>query len=110
MALVLAWPLVTFGFIVSGRAWLPLGYIVIGALGLRLDELRGYGGSDVLDAVTEGIGVLLAGLVQLPAWRVAAVGAVLVAVSAGGFAIAIVSLADTYQAEGCPSRTPPTAP
>jgi hypothetical protein len=61
MALVLAWPFVTYAFIVSGRRWIPVAYIVIGAIGLRLAELQGYGGSDVLDAVWEGIGVLLSG-------------------------------------------------
>jgi hypothetical protein len=61
MALVLAWPLVTYAFVVTGRSWIPVGYIVIGAVGLRLAELQGYGGSDVLDAVWEGIGVLLSG-------------------------------------------------
>ncbi len=61
MALVLAWPFVTYAFIVSGRSWIPVGYIVVGAVGLRLAELQGYGGSDALDAVWEGIGVLLAG-------------------------------------------------
>jgi hypothetical protein len=61
MALVLAWPFVTYAFVVTGRSWIPVSYIVIGALGLRLAELQGYGGSDVLDAVWEGIGVLLSG-------------------------------------------------
>jgi hypothetical protein len=61
MALVLAWPIVTWAFIASGRSWIPVGYMVIGAVGLRLAELQGYGGSDALDAVWEGIGVLLAG-------------------------------------------------
>ncbi|HVQ23004.1 MAG TPA: hypothetical protein VMT36_07000, partial [Candidatus Saccharimonadia bacterium] len=61
MALVLAWPFVTYAFVVSGKAWLPVGYIVVGAVGLRLAELQGYGGSDALDAVWEGIGVLLSG-------------------------------------------------
>ena len=47
MALVLAWPFVTYAFIVTGRSWIPVGYIVVGAIGLRLAELQGYGGSDV---------------------------------------------------------------
>jgi hypothetical protein len=61
MALVLVWPLVTYAFIATGRSWIPVSYIVIGAVGLRLAELQAYGGSDVLDAVWEGIGVLLGG-------------------------------------------------
>ncbi|HEY8199009.1 MAG TPA: hypothetical protein VIF44_04505 [Candidatus Limnocylindrales bacterium] len=61
MALVLLWPFVTYAFVVSGRSWIPVGYIVAGAIGLRLVELQGYGGSDVLDAVWEGLGVLLSG-------------------------------------------------
>ncbi|MFI5292420.1 MAG: hypothetical protein ACHQ02_06105 [Candidatus Limnocylindrales bacterium] len=61
MALVLIWPLMTYAFVVSGRSWLPVGYIVIGAIALRLTELDAYGGSDALDAVWEGIGVLLSG-------------------------------------------------
>ena len=61
MALLVAWPFATYAFIVTGRSWIPVGYIVIGAIGLRLTELQGYGGSDALDAVWEGIGVLLSG-------------------------------------------------
>jgi hypothetical protein len=61
MALVLAWPFVTYAFVATGRSWIPVGYIIVGAVGLRLAELQGYGGSDVLDAVWEGIGVLLSG-------------------------------------------------
>jgi hypothetical protein len=61
MALILAWPLATYAFIVTGRSWIPVGYIVVGAIGLRLAELQGYGGSDALDAIWEGIGVLLSG-------------------------------------------------
>ena len=61
LALVLAWPFVAYAFAVSGRLWVPVGYIVVGALALRLNELLGYGGSDVLDATFEGIGVLLGG-------------------------------------------------
>jgi hypothetical protein len=61
LALVLAWPFVAYAFAVSGRSWIPVGYIVAGALALRLNELLGYGGSDVLDATFEGIGVLLGG-------------------------------------------------
>jgi hypothetical protein len=79
MALLLAWPFVTYAFIVTGRSWIPVGYIVIGAIGLRLAELQGYGGSDSLDAIWEGIGVLLAGaspyshvyeFTQPPGWPV----------------------------------------
>ena len=61
MALVLLWPFVTYAFVVSGRSWIPVGYIVAGAIGLRLAELQGYGGSDALDAIWEGLGVLLSG-------------------------------------------------
>jgi 4-amino-4-deoxy-L-arabinose transferase-like glycosyltransferase len=61
LALVLAWPFVAYAFVVSGRAWIPVGYIVGGALALRLNELLGYGGSDVLDATFEAIGVFLGG-------------------------------------------------
>ena len=61
MALVLAWPLVTYAFVVTGRIWIPVVYILVAAAGLRLVELQGYGGSDVLDAIWEGLGVLLAG-------------------------------------------------
>jgi hypothetical protein len=61
MALVLIWPLVAYAFIVTGRSWIPVSYLIAGAIGLRLAELQGYGGSDVLDAVWEGIGVLLDG-------------------------------------------------
>ena len=80
MALILAWPFVTYAFVVTGRASIPVSYIVIGALGLRLAELQGYGGSDALDAVWEGIGVLLSGAspyshyyehTQPPGWPVA---------------------------------------
>ncbi len=79
MALVLLWPFVTYVFIVSGRSWIPVGYIVAGAIGLRLAELQGYGGSDVLDAIWEGLGVLLSGaspyshyyeFTQPPGWPV----------------------------------------
>jgi len=61
LALVLSWPIVVYAFVVSGRASIPVAYIVLGAIGLRLNELQGYGGSDVLDSVFEAIGVLLAG-------------------------------------------------
>ena len=61
MALVLLWPFVTYAFVVTGRSWIPVAYIVTGAIGLRLTELQGYGGSDVLDAISEGLGVLLSG-------------------------------------------------
>ncbi len=55
------WPFVTYAFVITGRSWIPVGYIVAGAIGLRLVELQGYGGSDVLDAIWEGLGVLLSG-------------------------------------------------
>lgn len=61
MALVLAWPFVTYAFIRSRSIWLPVGYVVMGAIALRLVELQGYGGSDALDGVWEGIGVLFRG-------------------------------------------------
>jgi hypothetical protein len=110
-AALLLWPF-------SGWAGLPwfagLGALVLLAL-LRMDRLlRGWiwhlGGLVVVAglmystgpwawALAASIGVLLAGLVQLPAWRVAAVGAVLVAVSAGGFAIAQYRTAEQIQAQ-----------
>ncbi|MGD9529481.1 MAG: hypothetical protein AB7V44_22175 [Pseudonocardia sp.] len=110
-AALLLWPF-------SGWAGLPwfagLGALVLLAL-LRLDRLlRGwtwhlaglvvvaglmYSTGPWAWALAASIGVLLAGLVQLPAWRVAAVGAVLVAVAATGFAIAQYRTAEQIQAQ-----------
>lgn len=98
-AALLLWPF-------AGWTWWPwaagLGALVLLRL-LRLDGLlRGWvwhlGGVVVVAglmlstgpwawALAASIGVLLAGLVQLPAWRLAAVGAVLCVVFATGFAI-----------------------
>ena len=61
LALVLAWPFVTYAFVNSGRVWIPVAYFSAGAIGLRANELLSFGGSDVLDATTEAIGVLLGG-------------------------------------------------
>lgn len=61
LSIVLAWPVVVYAFAISGRAWMPVGFVVVAAVALRLNELLAYGGSDVLDATTEGLGVLLSG-------------------------------------------------
>src|SRR5258706_12554723 len=104
-AALLLWPL-------SGWSWIPwlvgLGLLVVLRL-LRLDGLlRGWvlhlGGVVVVVglmystspwawALAASIGVLLAGLLQLPWWRLAAVGAVLGGGAGGGFGIS------TYRTE-----------
>ena len=96
-AALLLWPF-------SGWSWIPwvvgLGVLVVLRF-LRLDGLlRGWvwhvGGIVVVAglmystgpwawALAASIGVLLAGLLQLPWWRLAAVGAVMCAVSGVGF-------------------------
>jgi hypothetical protein len=102
-AALLLWPF-------SGWSWIPwiAGLVLLVLLRLlRLDGLlRGWvlhlGGVVVVVglmystgpwdwALAGSIGVLLAGLVQLPAWRLAAVGVVLCAISGVGFGFA------TYQ-------------
>src|SRR6185503_966180 len=104
-AALLLWPF-------SGWSWIPwligLGVLVLLRL-LRLDGLlRGWiwhlGGLVVVAglmystspwawAFAASIGVLVAGLLQLPWWRLAAVGVVMCAVSGVGFVIA------TYQTQ-----------
>lgn len=104
-AALLLWPF-------SGWSWIPwligIGVLVVLRL-LRLDGLlRGWvwhlGGVVVVIglmystgpwawALAASIGVLLAGLLQLPWWRLAAVGAVLCVVSGVGFGIS------TYRAQ-----------
>ncbi len=104
-AALLLWPF-------SGWSWIPwlvgLGVLVVLRL-LRLDGLlRGWvwhvGGIVVVAglmysttpwawALAASIGVLLAGLLQLPWWRLAAVGAVMCAVSGVGFGFS------TYQTQ-----------
>src|SRR3954470_13050694 len=98
-AALLLWPFAGWSVI----PWLVgLGVLLLLRL-LRLDGLlRGWvwhlGGLVVVAglmystgpwawALAASIGVALAGLVQLPAWRVAAVGAVLCAVSGAGFVV-----------------------
>ena len=101
-AALLLWPF-------SGWSWIPwligLGLLVVLRL-LRLDGLfRGWiwhlGGLAVLVglmysttpwawALAASIGVLIAGLLQLPWWRLAAVGVVLCAISGTGFALTTV--------------------
>ncbi|MGH2406913.1 MAG: hypothetical protein ACRDF7_02380 [Candidatus Limnocylindrales bacterium] len=61
LALVLAWPFVAYAFMVTRRAWIVVAYVVAGGLALRIDELLGLGGSDVLDVTFEAIGVMLGG-------------------------------------------------
>jgi hypothetical protein len=110
-AAMLLWPF-------AGWSWWPwaagLGAVVLLRL-LRLDGLlRGWiwhvGGIVVVAglvistgpwawALAASIGVLLAGLVQLPAWRVAAVGAVLCAVAGTGFAITRYHTAEEIAAQ-----------
>lgn len=99
VAALLLWPF-------SGWSWIPwiagLGLLVLLRL-LRLDGLlRGWalhlGGVVVVAglmystgpwawALAGSIGVLLAGLVQLPMWKLAAVGGVLCAISGVGFGL-----------------------
>lgn len=61
LGLVLAWPFVAYAFVVTRKAWLVVAYVVAGGLALRLNQLLGLGGSDVLDVTFEAIGVLLGG-------------------------------------------------
>lgn len=77
--------------LLHGWAWHVAGLVVV--VGLM------YSTHPWAWALAGSIGVLLAGLVQLPAWRVAAVGTVLVAVSATGFAISQYRTAEQVQAQ-----------
>ncbi|MGE3286468.1 MAG: hypothetical protein AB7J32_10240 [Pseudonocardia sp.] len=119
-------PAWAFGLVLEG--WLPawaLGFVALVGLRLlvwllRVDGLVGrwvphISGLVVVAALMSStgpwawalaasIGVLLAGLVQLPAWRLAAVGAVLVAVSAAGFAVAQYRTAEQIQAQEAQSQ------
>jgi hypothetical protein len=61
LGLVLAWPFVAYAFVVSRRVSIVIAYVVVGAVALRINELLGLGGSDVLDVTYEAIGVLLGG-------------------------------------------------
>lgn len=114
-AALLLWPF-------SGWSWIPwaagLAVLVLLAL-LRLDRLlRGWvwhvGGLVVVAglmvstspwawALAASIGVLVAGLLQLPAWRLAAVGAALCLVS--GVAYTFVSVQDAQEAAAAQART-----
>ena len=109
-AALLLWPF-------SGWSWIPwlvgLGVLVLLRL-LRLDGLlRGWvwhlGGLVVVAglmystgpwawALAASIGVLVAGLLQLPWWRLAAVGVVMCAVSGVGFGFS------TYRPQEAPAR------
>jgi hypothetical protein len=61
LSLVLVWPFVAYAFVKTGRVSIAVGYILAGAIALRAVELQSFGGSDVLDATVEAIGVLLGG-------------------------------------------------
>ncbi len=114
-AALLLWPF-------SGWSWIPwaagLVMLVLLAL-LRLDRLlRGWtwhvAGVVVVAglmvstspwawALAAAIGVLVAGLLQLPEWRLAAVGAVLCVVS--GVAFTLVNVQDAQEAAAAQART-----
>ncbi len=120
-AALLLWPFTGW----SAWPWLiGLGVLVLLYL-LRLDRLlRGwaphlaglavvggmlYGTSPWAWALAASIGVLLAGLVRLPSWKVVAIGAVLCAVSGTGFGIstsqARIDAENNYQRGGDLSRS-----
>ncbi len=63
LELFLVLPFVGLVFWVTRRAWLVVAYLVLGGLLLRLADFPpgGAGGSDVLAAISEAIGVMLAG-------------------------------------------------
>jgi hypothetical protein len=63
LGLFLALPLIGIGFWWTRRISVVLGFLVIGGVLLRMVDFPpgGAGGSDVLAAVNEGIGVLLGG-------------------------------------------------
>lgn len=114
-AALLLWPF-------SGWSWIPwaagLAVLVLLAL-LRLDRLlRGWvwhvGGLVVVAglmvsttawawALAASIGVLVAGLLQLPAWRLAAAGAALCLVS--GVAYTLATVQDAQEAAAAHART-----
>lgn len=114
-AALLLWPF-------SGWSWIPwaAGLVVLVLLALlRLDRLlRGWswhvaglvvvGGLMVSTtpwawALAASIGVLVAGLLQLPEWRLAAVGAVLCLVS--GVAFTFVNVQDAQEAAAAQAQT-----
>lgn len=110
-AALLLWPF-------SGWSWIPwlvgLGVLILFRL-LRLDGLlRGWaghvGGVVVVAglmystgpwawALAASIGVLVAGLLQLPWWRLAAVGVVMCAASGVGFGISTYQVNQQHEAE-----------
>jgi hypothetical protein len=60
MALVLAWPFVAVGFLLTRRVGIVIAYVILGGLLLRWVDFPGTG-SDHLAATAEGIEVLLGG-------------------------------------------------
>jgi hypothetical protein len=60
MAVVLAWPLVAIGFLVTRRVSIVVAYVIAGGLVLRWVDFPGTG-SDHLAATAEGIRVLVTG-------------------------------------------------
>jgi hypothetical protein len=60
MALVLAWPVVAVGFLLTRRVGIVIAYVILGGLLLRWVDFPGTG-SDHLAATAEGIDVLLGG-------------------------------------------------
>lgn len=76
--LVLLW-LLRLDRLLRGRTWLVAGLVVVAGLML--------GTGPWAWAMAAGLGVLLAGLVQLPLWRLAAVGAAMCLVAGIGFTV-----------------------
>ncbi|WP_300015007.1 hypothetical protein [Pseudonocardia sp.] len=81
--------------LLRGWVWHLAGLVVVGGLMLSTSPWAW--------AVAASIGVLVAGLLQLPAWRLAAVGAALCLVS--GVAFAFVNVQDAREAAAAQAQT-----